>query len=80
MLVGVTAIAEEIAGHSPLTIWGAKEALVYARDHAVPDALRQIATWQTGALQATDVMEAFTSKAEKRPAAYLDLPPAPGDL
>jgi enoyl-CoA hydratase len=80
LLAGVTDIAREIAAQSPLVLWGAKEALVYARDHSVADSLHQIATWQTGALQPADMMEAFAAKAEKRPADYADLPAAPGEL
>ena len=80
LLAGVTEIAREIAAHSPLTLWGAKEALVYARDHSVADSLHQIATWQSGAFQPADMMEAFAAKAEKRTPSYPDLPPAPGPL
>lgn len=80
MLDAVTATAREIAERSPLTIWGAKEALVYARDHAVADGLHQIATWQTGALQPADMMEAFAAKSERRAPRFDDLPTAPGDL
>lgn len=80
LVAGVLAIAAEIAQKSPLTIWGAKEALVYARDHAVPDALHQISLWQTGAFQPADMMESFAAKAEKRPATYEDLPPAPSGI
>ena len=36
LVAGTLAIAREIAGHSPLAIWGS-EALVYARDHSVTD-------------------------------------------
>jgi enoyl-CoA hydratase len=77
LVAGVLEIAAEIASKSPLTIWGAKEALVYARDHAVADSLHQIATWQSGAFQPADMMESFAAKAEKRPADYQDLHPAP---
>jgi enoyl-CoA hydratase len=80
MVAGVLAIAAEIAAHSPLTLWGAKEALVYARDHGVHDSLHQIATWQSGAFQPADMMEAFGAKAEKRAAVFEDLPPAPSGI
>ena len=72
--------AAEIDTKSPLTLWGAKEALVYARDHSVPDALHQIALWQTGAFQPADMMESFAAKGEKRPPNYEDLPPAPSGI
>ncbi len=80
LVAGVLEIAAEIASKSPLTIWGAKEALVYARDHGVSDALHQISLWQTGAFQPADMMESFGAKAEKRPANYEDLPPAPSGI
>ena len=80
LVAGVLEIAAEIATKSPLTLWGAKEALVYARDHSVPDALHQIALWQTGAFQPADMMESFAAKGEKRPPNYEDLPPAPSGM
>ena len=80
LIAGVLEIAAEIATKSPLTLWGAKEALVYARDHSVPDALHQIALWQTGAFQPADMMESFAAKGEKRAPDYQDLPPAPSGI
>ncbi|HNE89212.1 MAG TPA: crotonase/enoyl-CoA hydratase family protein, partial [Actinomycetota bacterium] len=74
LVAGVLEIAAEIATKSPLTLWGAKEALVYARDHSVPDSLHQIALWQTGAFQPADMMESFAAKGEKRAPDYEDLP------
>lgn len=80
LVAGVMEIAAEIATKSPLTLWGAKEALVYARDHAVSDSLHQIALWQTGAFQPADMMESFAAKGEKRMPAYEDLPAAPSGI
>ena len=80
LVAGVLEIAAEIATKSPLTLWGAKEALVYARDHGVADSLHQIALWQTGAFQPADMMESFAAKGEKRAAEYEDLPPAPSGI
>lgn len=80
LVSGVLEIAAEIAAHSPLAIWGAKESLVYARDHGVDDSLHQIATWQSGAFQMGDMMEAFAAKGEKRVPQYQDLPPAPSGI
>ena len=77
MVAGVLEIAQEIASKSPLAIWGAKQALVYARDHGVPDSLEQISLWQTGAFQPVDMMESFAAKTEKRDPDYEDLPTAP---
>ena len=77
---GALATAQEIAGKSPLAVWGTKVAMNYARDHAVDDALDQIATWQAGMFQPDDMMEAFAAKSEKRPAVFPDLLPEPRGL
>jgi len=77
MVEGVLAIAREIASKSPLAVWGAKEMVLYARDHTVADALDHIATWQTGMFQPGDMVEAFTAQGEKRDPDYPDLLPVP---
>jgi enoyl-CoA hydratase len=80
LVAGVLETAKEIAGKSPLAIWGTKVAMNYARDHSVDDALEQIATWQAGMFQPADMMEAFTAKAEKRDAVFPELLPEPRGL
>lgn len=80
LLTGVREIAAEIATKSPLAIWGCKQALVHARDHAVADSLDRMALWQSGAFQPADLMEAFAAKAAGRAPEYPDLPPAPTGL
>lgn len=80
LLSGALETAREIATKSPLAIWGTKVAMNYARDHAVDDALDQIATWQSGMFQPADMMESFTAKAEKRPPVFPDLLPEPRGL
>ena len=80
LLAGVLDTAREIAAKSPLAIWGTKVAMNYARDHTVDDALDQIATWQSGMFQPGDMVEAFTAKAEKRPAVFPELLPEPTGL
>jgi enoyl-CoA hydratase len=80
LVTGALDTAREIAGKSPLAIWGTKVAMNYARDHAVDDALDQIATWQSGMFQPADMMEAFAAKAEKRPPVFPDLLPEPRGL
>jgi len=72
---GVLEIAHEIAGKSPLAIWGSKEMLNYSRDHSVADGLNYIATWQTGMFQPTDMIESFSAKADKRDPEFDDLLP-----
>lgn len=80
LVEGALATAREIAAKSPLAIWGTKVALNYARDHAVDDALDQVATWQAGMFQPADMTEAFTAKAEGRAPDYPDLLAEPRGL
>ena len=80
LLAGVLDTAREIAAKSPLAIWGTKVAMNYARDHSVDDSLEQIATWQSGMFQPADMVEAFSAKAEHRPAVFPDLLPEPTGL
>ena len=80
LLAGVLDTAREIAGKSPLAVWGTKVAMNYARDHGVDDALDQIATWQAGMFQQPDMLEAFTAKAEKRDPVFPNLLPEPRGL
>lgn len=58
--------AAEIATKPPVAQWGTKQALHYARDHAVDDALRQMA-WLQGAIWSNrNVMEAVSAMKTKR--------------
>jgi len=77
LVSGTLEIAHEIAGKSPLAIWGTKEMINYARDHSVEDSLNYIATWQTGMFQPQDMMESFAAKGEKRDPNFDDLLPNP---
>lgn len=77
MLDAVLATAAEIAAHSPLVVWGSKQMLVHARDHAVAEGLVHVATWQAGAMQRADVEEAMRARAERRAPVFGDLPPVP---
>ena len=80
LLRGVLGTAREIATKSPLAIWGTKVAMNYARDHGVDDALDQIATWQAGMFQPSDMAEAFAARADKREPVFPDLLPEPDGL
>ena len=80
LVAGVLTTAKEIASKSPLAIWGTKVAMNFARDHAVDDSLDHMATWQAGMFQPTDMVEAFTAKAEKRAPVFPDLLPERGAL
>lgn len=63
LLEGVTALARDIAGKSPLAIRGTKEMLLYTRDHPVADALNYVATWNAGMLSQDDVLRSITAAA-----------------
>lgn len=76
-LAAAQAMAKEIASKSPLTIAGTKDALVFARDHGVPESLHYMAAWQSGMFQDADVMEAMRARVEKREPVFPPL--APGD-
>lgn len=68
----VMAIAQNIAGKSPLAVRGSKEMLLYSRDHSVNESLNYIATWNSGMLSAADLQEGLQAQLEKRPAVYED--------
>ena len=66
LLAGALQAAREIAAKPPVAIWGTKQALHYARDHSVDDALKQMG-WLQGAIWSNaHVREAVTAMKEKR--------------
>jgi enoyl-CoA hydratase len=75
MLAGALQCAKEIAAKPPVAIWGTKQAIHYARDHSVDDALKQMG-WLQGAIWSNQhVREAVTAMKEKRPARFPALAP-----
>jgi len=80
LLNGVGEVARQIAGQSPLAVWGSKEMITYARDHSTADSLDHIATWQAGMFQPADMVEAFAAKGEGREPDFDDLLPLRLDL
>ncbi|RPA78622.1 enoyl-CoA hydratase/isomerase family protein [Ascobolus immersus RN42] len=64
------AVAEQIAGKTPVGIRGVKDVLDYAVDNRVEDGLRYVKVWNGAALQTGDVKEAIMSGMEKRKARY----------
>jgi enoyl-CoA hydratase len=72
LLEGVMAIAQEIAGKSPLAVRGSKEMIVYARDHSVADSLNYIATWNAGMMSQTDLMDTMQAQAKGEAVQYED--------
>ena len=75
MLAGALQCAREIAGKPPVAIWGTKQAIHYARDHSVDDALKQMG-WLQGAIWSNQhVREAVTAMKEKRAGDFPALAP-----
>lgn len=72
MMAEVMAIAQSIAGKSPLAIRGSKEMLLYSRDHTVADGLDHIATWNAGMMSAKDMQAGLQAQMEKKTAQYDD--------
>jgi len=66
MLEGALQCAADIASKPPIAIWGTKQAIHYARDHSVDDALKQMG-WLQGAIWSNrHVMEAVMAMKTKR--------------
>ena len=75
MLAGALQCAKEIAAKPPVAIWGTKQAIHYARDHSVDDALKQMG-WLQGAIWSNaHVQEAVTAMKEKRAGSFPALAP-----
>jgi enoyl-CoA hydratase len=75
MLAAALQCAGEIAAKPPVAIWGTKQAIHYARDHSVDDALRQMG-WLQGAIWSNQqVREAVTAMKQKRPGDFAPLSP-----
>jgi enoyl-CoA hydratase len=75
MLDAALQCAAEIGAKPPVAIWGTKQALHYARDHSVDDALKQMG-WLQGAIWSTaHVGEAIASIKQKRAGEFPGLAP-----
>ena len=73
LLAGALQCAKEIAAKPPVAIWGTKQAVHYARDHSVDDALKQMG-WLQGAIWSNQhVRESLVAMKEKRPGNFPDL-------
>ena len=77
-LAHATAMAEAIAGKSPLAIAGSKQALNFALDHPTGDALQQMTLLQSAIFDIDEMATAIAAWKSKQPAAFDDLPPVPG--
>ena len=80
MVNAVMEIAAEIAGKSPMAIWGTKQSMHYSREHTIADGLEYIANWNASMFDTDDMAEAFTAQAEGRPADFPDLWPLSNGL
>ncbi|RZI71220.1 MAG: enoyl-CoA hydratase [Variovorax sp.] len=75
MLDAALQCAAEIAAKPPVAIWGTKQALHYARDHSVDDALKQMG-WLQGAIWSNaHVGESIAAMKEKRTGEFPGLTP-----
>ena len=75
LLAAALQCAQEIAAKPPVAIWGTKQAIHYARDHSVDDALKQMG-WLQGAIWSNaNVREAVTAIKEKRAGKFENLAP-----
>lgn len=75
MVDAALACAAEIASKPPVAIWGTKQAIHYARDHSVDDALKQMG-WLQGTIWSNrHVMESVVAMKSKRAAEFPALKP-----
>jgi enoyl-CoA hydratase len=75
LLEAVMQCAGEIASKPPVAIWGSKQALHYARDHPVDDALKQMGWLQGAVWSNAHVREAIAAGKEKRAGEFPQLAP-----
>ncbi len=78
MLGAVMEIAAQIAVNPPLSVYGCKQAITYARHHSTQDALDQIGLWNASFLSPPEMMEAMQAKSQKRSGQFEDLPKIKG--
>lgn len=73
LLAGALQCAKEIAAKPPVAIWGTKQAVHYARDHSVDEALKQMG-WLQGIIWSNQhVRESMQAMKEKRTGRFPDL-------
>ena len=66
MLAAALQCAQEIAAKPPVAIWGSKQAIHYARDHAVDDSLRQMGWLQSAIWSNQHVRESVSAMQQRR--------------
>ena len=72
LLEGVMAIAQDIAGKSPIAVGGTKQMISYMPDHRVDDGLEYVATWNATMLQSTDLRLAIAAHMSKQKPEFQD--------
>ena len=80
LLLGARATAERIASKSPLAVAGSKEAITFARDHAIATSLAMAASWQSGMLDTDEMARQIAAMKEKRDADFEPLAPLPAKM
>ncbi|HKM60974.1 MAG TPA: enoyl-CoA hydratase-related protein [Acidisphaera sp.] len=70
--------AQAIAMRSPLAVRASKDALNYARDHAIADALDRAMVMNGAVMDPGEMAESMAARSERRSPHYADLPPLPG--
>ncbi|WP_426145304.1 enoyl-CoA hydratase-related protein [Polaromonas sp. DSR2-3-2] len=73
LLAAALQCAKEIAAKPPVAIWGTKQAIHYARDHSVDDALKQMGWLQAAIWSNQHVRESMQAMKEKRTGRFPDL-------
>lgn len=64
------AMADEIAGNSPLAVQGTKAVLAAGEGRSVAEGLDYVATWNAAFLSSDDLIEAMSAFMEKRPGMF----------
>jgi enoyl-CoA hydratase len=78
LLAGAMQAAREIATKPPVAIWGTKQAIHYARDHATADALQHMGLLQSAIWSNRHVREAVMAMKERRAGQFPALPALQG--
>ena len=78
LLEGAMQCASEIAAKPPVAIWGSKQAIHYARDHSVDEALKQMGWLQAAIWSNQNVMNAVLALKSKTAAEFPALTPLRG--
>ena len=73
LLKKVMQVAEQIATRAPLAISASKEAINYARDHSIQDALLHCANLQASIFSGADLAECMRARKEKRHTSFGNL-------